>query len=283
MPVSELTHLFSEARGVMQTDFSSPSLPAVVLAGGRSKPELEALTGQSSRALVKVHGKTMLRHIVDALRASEHIPALTVVGAMPASADYALLPDGGDFVTNVFNGVAAYADAPFVLITSSDLPFLTGENVAAFVREAQARAQETDADIIYPIVPVAACYAQFPNVRRTSLKLREGEFTGGNMMLVRPNALLPLRQQLAEAYAARKSPLRLAAMLGPGMILRLILSQKLAPGLLTLPFLEEHVSRLIGATARALICAYPEIATDLDRPADFAAAEAARPKEGVSA
>lgn len=256
----------------MRVEETSP-IPCVVLAGGKAKPEIEAATGQTNRALVVVNGKTLLGHVVAAAHAAAPpMGPITVVGNVPESGDYARLPDSGGFVENLFAGISAHADAPFVLITTSDLPFLTGQAVSDFVQGAVARAQqEPGVGFVYPIVPVSTCYAKFPGVRRTSLRLREGEFTGGNLMLVRPGAVLALRQQIADAYAARKSPLKLAMMIGFGTLLRLVLSQKLAPGLLSVSFLEARVSRLLGCPARALVCDHAEIATDLDRPADFAA------------
>jgi len=247
-------------------------IPVVILAGGKAKPELAAATGQTNRALVVVQGKMMLRHVVEALRAAAPaVGPITVVGDVPEDADYSRLPDRGGFVTNVFSGLSVYAQAPFVLISSCDLPFLTGEAVTAFTQDAVARAEETGAGLIYPVVPVAACQERFPGVKRTSLRLREGTLTGGNLMLVRPNFLFAQQLRIADAYAARKSPLRLARQLGAGTLARLLLSQALSPGLLTIPYLEARVSRLLGGPTRALVCPYPEIATDLDRPSDFAA------------
>lgn len=248
---------------------SQTKVPRVVLAGGKAKPELEQATGQANRALVVVNGKTLLSHVVDALRAADPSSPVTVIGNVPESEDYVRLPDSGDFVGNVFAGVTAYADAPWLLYATSDLPFLTGEAVAAFVREAVAKGEATNASLIYPVVPVATCYARFPQIRRTALRLREGEFTGGNLMLARPAFLLSQKQRVAEAYAARKSPLRLAGMLGLETILRALLSQKVSPNLLTIPFLEARVARLLGVTVSALVCDSVEIATDLDRPSDF--------------
>jgi CTP:molybdopterin cytidylyltransferase MocA len=229
-------------------------VPVVVLAGGKAKPEMQAATGQTNRALVVVNGKPLLHHVVDALRASE------VVGEIV-----------GDFVSNVAAGVAAFASAPFVLITTSDLPFLTGDIVTHFITASRERAETSGAAFVWPVVPVAACYARFPGVKRTALRLREGAFTGGNLMLARPERLLSQKQRIADAHAARKSVLRLAVILGPGTLLRLALSQLLSPALLTLPYLESRVSRLLGVPARALISDSAEIATDLDRPSDFGA------------
>lgn len=256
----------------MSNPLLSQSVPVVVLAGGKAKPDLQAATGQTNRALVVVQGKPLLSHVVDALRASDAIGSITVVGDVPDSADYTRLPDAGDFVGNIALGVGEYVSAPFVLIATSDLPFLSGDIITQFVTAARERAESSKAAFVWPVVPVAACYARFPGVKRTALKVREGEFTGGNLMLVRPQALLAQKQRIADAYAARKSVLRLAVLLGPGTLLRLALSQTLIPGLLTLPFLESRVSRLLGVPARALVSDSAEIATDLDRPSDFAAA-----------
>lgn len=247
-------------------------IPAVVLAGGKAKPELQAATGQTNRALVPVNGKTLLRHVVDALQASDKIGAITVVGDLPDSSDYARVPDQGAFVANVVAGVSAYPNAPFVLVTTSDLPFLTGDRITQYILGARARAEESSAAFVWPVIPVSVCYAQFPGIKRTALRLREGEFTGGNLMLVRPNRLLSQQQRIADAYDARKSVLRLAGLLGVGTLFRLALSQLLSPKLLTLSFLESRVSKLLGVPARALISEDAAIATDLDRPSDFAAA-----------
>jgi hypothetical protein len=246
-------------------------IPCVVLAGGRAKPELQAATGQVNRALVVVLGKTLLAHVVDALKASAAVGPITVVGDVPESADYARLPDGGGFVENLFAGIGAHAEAPFVLIATSDLPFLTGPVVTGFVRGAVGKAEESGAGFVWPVVPVEACYRRFPGVKRTSLRLREGAYTGGNLALTRPAFALQQQRRIAEAYAARKSPARLATMLGAGTLLRLALSQLLAPVLLTVPYLEARVSALLGGPVRALLSDAPELATDLDRLSDFEA------------
>jgi hypothetical protein len=79
------------------------------------------------------------------------------------------------------------------------------------------------------------------------------------------------RERIAQAYAARKSPLRLAWMLGLGTVFRFGLSFVFGPKVLRIADLEASVSRLLGGKARALLCSDPEIATDIDRASDLAA------------
>ncbi|MDS7278886.1 hypothetical protein NXG15_29740, partial [Klebsiella pneumoniae] len=87
-----------------------------------------------------------------------------------------------------------------------------------FVCAAEEKMRTSGAGLVWPVIPVEKCYARFPKVKRTALKLKEGALTGGNLMLVRPQTLLPLKTHIASAYAARKSPLRLASLLGGGAI-----------------------------------------------------------------
>jgi 2-phospho-L-lactate guanylyltransferase (CobY/MobA/RfbA family) len=250
----------------------------VILAGGKAKPELQAVIGQTNRALALVHGKPLLRHVIDAVSTAGMdggpLGPITVIGDLPDDPAYSRLPDSGDFVANILAGLNAHRDAPYVLISTADLPFLTGAAVAEFVREAHALAERSEAGLVWPVVPVSICYARFPGIKRTALRLRDGELTGGNLALVRPPFLLAHGERIAAAYAARKSPVQLARLLGLGTLGRVVASQKLSPGLLSIAFLETRVSRLLGGPCRALVCASPEIATDLDRPSDFTAIRA---------
>jgi 2-phospho-L-lactate guanylyltransferase (CobY/MobA/RfbA family) len=251
------------------------SIPTVILAGGKAKPDMLALTGQTNRALATVNGKTLLRHVVDAILTADieggPLGPITVIGDLPDDAAYFRLPDSGDFVSNIMAGLNAYRDAPYVLVSTADLPFLTGAAVQTFVHDAYQLAERSGAGLIYPIVPLSVCYACFPGIRRTALRLRDGEFTGGNLVLVRPQFLLSHSARIATAYAARKSPVQLARMLGLGTLGRVVVSQKVSPKLLSVSFLETRVSALLGGPCRALSCESAAIATDLDRPSDFEA------------
>jgi len=246
-------------------------IPSIVLAGGRASPELAAQIGTPVRALGRFQGRPLIEIVVDALRAAQPAAPITVVGDVPDRACCKRVPDQGGFVANILAGLALHRDADWALFVSADLPFLTGEVIERFVSEALAAS--AGAQVVYPIVAVAACYARYPGIKRTTVRLREGEFTGGNVMLARPSFFLDRQALLADAYAARKRPVRLAAMLGAGTVARLLFSQLVSPRALSVEELERRVGRFVRADVRALISASPELATDLDRPSDFAAAE----------
>src|SRR5258706_2191159 len=176
------------------------SVPAVILAGGIAKPDFVAKTGHINRALVVINGRTMLDRVVGALREAPSVGAITVVGNLPASGGFTSVKDHGGFVENIFAGVESSAPSSYILIATVDIPFITGEAIQDLVERGAA----LGADIVYPIVAVAECYKRFPGIKRTAVKLREGEFTGGNLVLARPEFLRKHRAHITQVYAARK-------------------------------------------------------------------------------
>ncbi len=248
------------------------TINAVVLAGGRNSAEMQAATGVSNRALTPIGSQTMLDYVTAALRASPSVGSIYVVGDVPASGEYQQVTGGETLLDNLMAGIHAAEANGYqgrVLVTTSDIPFLTPESVEDFVR----RGLESGADFCCPFVSLALCRERFPEMKRTAIKLREGRFTLGNIMLVNPRFLLTHQDTIQRAYDARKSPVQMARLLGLSLLGRLVLAQTISPALLTIQTLEEGVSRLMGGCrAVGIETQYPEIGTDVDKPDDVAIA-----------
>jgi CTP:molybdopterin cytidylyltransferase MocA len=170
-------------------------------------------------------------------------------------------------VDTLLAGVRALRpDETRLLVATADIPFLTPASVADFLRQA---ARYPDATLVYPIVPADLCADRFPQMKRTTLRIREGAFTGGNLVLLEPAFLREHEAVLRAAYARRKSVVGLARLLGAPILLRLAAS-RVAPGLLAVAHLEAAVGRALGgARARAVVCPFAEVGADVDRPEDL--------------
>jgi len=250
------------------------TVDVVVLAGGKNSAEMATATGVENRALTPLGAGTMLDYVTSALHQAPSVGEIYVVGDVPAGPNCHSVRGGETLLDNLMAGVRAAgaggSEGDRVLISTSDIPFLTPEAVEDFI----IRAVQSGADLCCSYVPVELCYARFPDMKRTAVKLREGPLTLGNLMLVNPHFLWTHQETISRAYAARKSPLQIARMLGLGLLARLLLAQILAPSLLTVGALERSVSRMLGSGARAtgIRSEHPEIGTDVDRPADVAIA-----------
>lgn len=239
---------------------------AVVLAGALAVPDPDAGDGAANRAMAKLGDKTMLQWVVDALRSSPSVGRLVAVGQVSAVGLDQVIEPGGDLVENLRRGIDAVGTDRPVLVASSDIPLLTPGAVEDFL----GRAESAGADLVYPIVPKAHCEARYPGLKRTYVRTADGIFTGGNLMLVRPQFVEQNWHTIAAAYACRKHTLKLARMIGLGVLARVLVGQ-LVPCVLRVSLLERAASRMLGARVAAVVSAYPEIGEDVDKPSDLAA------------
>ncbi len=233
-------------------------MDVVILAGGKCDPELEQLTGVSYRGDIPYEGHTMAETV---LAAVSSVGEPILVGGSPGLHERQV-PAGDTFIRSIRNGLEAVKTETFLLATV-DLPCLTAEAVTDFVSRC-----DTSAGLNYPIIRAEDCEKAFPGMKRTTLKLREGEFTGGNLGLMRTNLMRSALPVLERAYSARKSPLKLAGIIGYGLLGRVIVGS-LCPWTLTLGSLEKKVGRFLGVPVKAIATPYAEIGADIDNATQY--------------
>lgn len=239
---------------------------AVVLAGGDGAV-IDPLV--SIKGLVPVAGRAMVEWVVEALNAAETIDRVAVVvptdeglGDLPSLVDKIVVSDAA-FIDNVLAGVDAFAGDRYVLVTTGDLPALSPRAVDDYV----ARSLETGADVSYPLVSKAAMIEQFPGSERTFIRLRDGEITGGNMMLLSADVLARNRDIGQRLFETRKSPVSMARVIGVPFIFKLI------TGRLRASDVERKMEQLLGGRCKAIRTDHASIGADVDKPIDVVVAE----------
>ena len=259
---------------------------AVVLGGGQSA--LAAHAGVASKALVPFNGKPLGLYVLEALRGSPYVTHIIYVGEpSPLFAPYVdrVVPPGQGMAESLRGGLeAALAAAPpegRLLAVSADLPWLTAEAVNHAICAGTLNTASRDtaskntaslnttplskATLLYPIVSKGAAEAQFPGQKRTYARFKEGVFTGGNLIVLRPSMVPTLLPFVDRAYRARKNPLALAALIGPGILLKFV------TGRLPLAVLERRVSHLLQGPVRAFVTPYAALGADVDEPEHLSA------------
>lgn len=238
-------------------------MDVILLAGAKCDPALREATGAEYRCEIVIEGRTLLD---TALAACAGFGPTVVVG--PRAPEGTILARPGEkLLGSMRNGLDASRGEQILFVTA-DLPYIQAEHIEDFLHRIPA-----GTDLAYSIVPVQACYERFPGQKRTSLRVREGTFTGGNLIFARREVIERLMVFLESAYDARKRPLRLASLVGMGTMVRASFGQ-LVPGTLPLSYLEGTFSRRISGQAQAIVSAHPEVATDLDSLAQYQAATA---------
>ncbi len=202
----------------------------------------------------------MFQRVVDALQGVSGIGAILVVGEVPQGEGYAVVPPAVDILENVRRGLEQ-SRTDSVLFATADVPFLTSESVGYFLRESLA----SGAVLTYAVVPADLCRQRFPQFRRTTVRLREGEVTGGNLFWAERAVALRELHRLEALYRARKQPVRLALQIGLALLVRFLLAQWLSPRLLSIADIERRVAKILGVPVKAILTPYPEVGTDIDR------------------
>ena len=240
---------------------------AILLAGGRIKAKdrdaWQSLlpVGCDNRVLVDIAGKPMFRYVADAVDSAGI--KLVIAGDVPFDGPHVRVDAGASLVDTLLNGIAALPpDVTKVLVLTADIPFITAASINSILDNTP------DADFVYTVIPMAVCRTAYPDAIRTSLKTADGEFTGGNIVLINPDFVRRNEAVIRESFERRKDVLALGKLLGPDVVICLLLS-RLVPGLLPISILEMAVSRLVGnASVRALIVNDAAVGTDVDSAAD---------------
>ncbi|MCU0315747.1 MAG: NTP transferase domain-containing protein [Fimbriimonadaceae bacterium] len=233
----------------------------LVLAGGKCSPSLKLESGQEFRADVPFFGKSSLDLMLEVV---EGLGNVIVVGGPPGRHENQV-PGGSHFIGSVQAGLAQVTSENFLLVTV-DIPFVRRAHIERYLGKC-----DESAGINYPIIPVEECEKQFPGLKRTTLALREGRFTGGNLALMKRSLMQTALPILAQAYEKRKDPLSLARLVGFDTLVRVMLG-KIAPATLSIATLESKVSRFLEVPVKGIITLDAALGTDIDDGEQFLAA-----------
>lgn len=241
---------------------------AIVLAGGTQDDKWARQHGVDNKAFLMINNLPMIAYVVAALRESPEIEQIIIVGPVPKLKklfpldDVRFMPEQGDIIDNTLAAVKALPQDKKILICTSDIPMLTPEALGSLFTAVSDR----DADIYYPIINRIDCEKHYPDVKRTYAKLKNGSFTGGNIIIVSPQQVIPLAEIFRKLVSERKNPLKMLLTFGlPGVVFAV----RLVLGWLSVYELERRISRILQIKGVAVFCPYPEIGTDVDKDSDL--------------
>lgn len=225
----------------------------ILLAGGKCRRDLKELSGCDWRCDLPTKDRTMMEVAVEAL---SPFGGLVIVG--PHGVEGAKLAEpGGTFPQSLERGLELVTSDE-IIIATCDMPWLTQESVSGFLERVPK-----DAELGYPIISEAECLARYPGLPRTAVSIKEGRFTGGNLIWGKTDAMKRLTPWLDKAYELRKSPVALGGLVGWDLLGRLAFG-RLAPKSLSISYLERRIGQAFGIKVRGVVCPYPEIGTDID-------------------
>lgn len=243
---------------------------AIITAGGDIEPNqpLYEITRGGLKSMIEVAGKPMIQWELDALGASTAVEQVIVVG-LPQEIDLVcavpltVLPDTGSMLGNIRAGATeVLRRAPLethAILAAGDIPTLRAEIVDWLA----CHCGEFEQDLYYTIIERPVMESGFPGAAFQYTHLKDMQVCGGQLHCFRLQAVMeetPLWKRLIDA---RKSSLRQASILGYDAMLFLLLRQ------LSLKDAEAAVCKRLGVKGKAVLCPYPEVGMDVDKPAQL--------------
>ncbi|HOJ77241.1 MAG TPA: nucleotidyltransferase family protein [Bacillota bacterium] len=246
-------------------------MEAVILAGATNSGPLRSMSNAYYEAEIEIAGRPMITYVIEALQGVSGIEQIIVVG------DRSILPleiledetikvvnPGQSLIDSLMNGLAVLRSQAPVLVVTSDIPLISVEALEDFI----FRCQQKEGDLYYSFVPKEINDSKYPGVERTYVKLKDGIFTGGNIVLLSPKIIKDHLEKLKKAAALRKKPFQLCSLLGWKYIYKLFIGQ------LNIAEIEQRVSKIFNFKAVGIVSPYPEVGIDIDKPSDLILARA---------
>lgn len=238
---------------------------AVILAGGHSSWLLQE-AGTDIRCLARINNRRILDYLTEALKASGRVKRI-MLAAPQGAVEKDMLPAGVelcdaavDMPSTAKKAADELKSREKILFVCDDIPLLSGAAIDDFLTQCE---RYPDRQLFYPIIPQQVCRRQFPEGRRTYVKLADGVFTGGNMMLIDATIIPQGLAKAREIYSRRKKPFELCRWLGWSFILKFLLRR------LDTAAAEERTQQLLGLPSKVLISDYAEIGMDVDKADDW--------------
>jgi GTP:adenosylcobinamide-phosphate guanylyltransferase len=242
-------------------------MDCIIVAGGVPQEEdlLYEYTQGKPKALLEMNGRTMLERVVDALQSARQIEDVVVVGlgsdmGQTFKRPVHHLPGQGNLIANTIAGInwvlQQKPDTQVVFLSSADIPLLTGEIVDAVID----MCRPFDYGLYYNFITRETMEARFPGSKRTFTKLKGVEVAGGDLGIIKPNALLNNPDLWDALSNARKNAWQIAREVGLMVLLKLLTRR------LSIPDIERLATRLTGEPAKVLLNPYAEMGMDGDKP-----------------
>lgn len=246
---------------------------AIVLAGGESSVPLKEMSPYNNEALIIIGQYPMIYYVYQSLVQSPHIRNIVISGPVEALRNLLGKNDRLYFTAAGEDAVASFCNAleqleqvgatEKLLVLPSDIPFITADAIDDFI----FRTEATEADFYYPLTSREVNENKYPGVQRTYVKLKEGTFTGGNLFIIRHQAVQPALNKAREIIARRKNPLAIIRLFGVPVLVKYLFNQ------LTLEYAEKIFLAVLGLKGKAIISPFAEVGIDVDKPSDLELAQ----------
>lgn len=239
---------------------------AVITAGGRVDDAFAAAIGTPWKALAPIGNRRLIDAAIDAARGAG-VAEIAVVGPADVQAYCAsrvdlAIPAVADGAENIRRALHAFPRAERLVFLTSDLPFIEAFGLSDFIE------RSFGAQLAMALAQGAAYDDAFPAAPPHFVDIGGERIANGSVFTIDVRAIPTIEAVAGRFFAARKSLLKLASLLGPELCVRFAFKR------LRIRHIEARADRMLGLKALAVRHAAPGLCFDVDDIADWAYAHA---------
>jgi GTP:adenosylcobinamide-phosphate guanylyltransferase len=242
-------------------------MDAIVTAGGIPQPDelLYPYTQGKPKALVDINGKAMVQWVLDALGEAKHVENVVLIGlteesGVTCSKPIWFIPNKSSMIENIIAGIKKVLEinpaATRTVLVSSDIPAITPEMIDWEVEITSSK----DVDLCYSLVKREVMEARYPGSKRTFTRMKGMKVCTGDMNVLRTSVISANVEVWERLVAARKNPLKQAAIIGYDTLFLAAL------GIITVDKALDMATKRLHMTGAVIMCPYAEVGMDVDKP-----------------
>jgi len=239
----------------------------ILPSGGKIDDHFARVALTPYKALIKVQDYMVGFKVLEAVNDSGRLNKVVLVAPKEVQDAFSIripnkLNDTGDLTKNIsmaIRDLKASGDCSSrVAIITTDLPYIEGKNIQAFLD-----ACRDDADICVPLISKDEYLDRFPSATGTFVKLRDGEWTLGCIYLIKPDVFLKIMPEVEKVVANRKSKMKMAKLLGAGFLWKVLTKS------ITSDDVVRKVETILGCRVGLVKGGPAEFAYDIDDIVDY--------------
>lgn len=251
-----------------------PQSDLIILAGRRDRRDAFLhMHNVDSKGLIPMNGLPLISYVMDAAQNADICRSIVIVGETDLFIDF-MLTEGRenihlvepedtivDSLEKAFAFLAKHYKDDFkpVLVTTADHPLLN----AGILTDFYTQSVQSQAEATFGFTFLHDVLRSYPKTMRTKLAFKDGMISGCNLFFFGTKNALSLPAFWQEIQHMRKSPLRMAKMLGPVILVKYMTKR------LTLDALCRKIATLTGVNVGAVRVANPRAAIDVDKQEDY--------------
>ncbi len=239
----------------------------ILPSGGKLDDHFARVALTPYKALIKVQDYMVGFRVLEAVTDSARLGRVMLVAPREVQDAFGIripnkLNDTGDLTKNISMAIRELKNAgdctSRVAIITTDLPYLEGKNIQAFLD-----ACPDDADICVPLISKEEYLDRFPSASGTFVKLRDGEWTLGCIYLMKPDVFLRILPEVERVVANRKKKMKMAGLLGFGFVWKVITKS------ITSGEVARKIETILGCRISLIKSGPAEFAFDIDDITDY--------------